>query len=209
MAADHPATASTPHAIYTVGHGNRAVEELIALLQRYDLHFLLDVRSQPYSRYAHWFSKNQLEVHMRNASLKYVYMGDALGGRPDSREFYKPDDTVDYDKLSQSLAFQQGIERLHKAWEGKHRVCLLCSELRPEQCHRSKLIAEVLVAQGIPVLHIDEVGGVKVHADVMQIVRAERDNVAVEQMRLLPDDRGLTSRKKYAAEEQPDDEFYN
>ena len=35
----------------------------------------------------------------------------------------------------------------------------MCSEGRPEQCHRSKLIGEALAAAGIPVCHIDEDGG--------------------------------------------------
>lgn len=32
----------------------------------------------------------------------------------------------------------------------------MCSEGKPENCHRSKLIGESLLALNIPVLHIDE-----------------------------------------------------
>jgi len=32
----------------------------------------------------------------------------------------------------------------------------MCSEGKPENCHRSKLIGQTLVGEGIEVLHIDE-----------------------------------------------------
>ena len=56
--------------------------------------------------------------------------------------------------------FQAGLERLRKAYEQRRRAALMCSESRPEDCHRSKLIGEALTAAGIPVRHIDEDGQV-------------------------------------------------
>jgi uncharacterized protein (DUF488 family) len=47
--------------IYTIGYGNRLVEEFIGLLQQYEIRFLVDIRSQPYSRYNPDFSKDALE----------------------------------------------------------------------------------------------------------------------------------------------------
>ena len=35
-------------------------------------------------------------------------------------------------------------------------MVLMCSEGKPEMCHRSKLIAASLIELGIPVAHIDE-----------------------------------------------------
>jgi len=43
----------------------------------------------------------------------------------------------------------------------------MCSEGRPEQCHRSKMIGEALAAAGIPVRHIDEDGRVLTQQQVM------------------------------------------
>ncbi len=33
--------------IYTIGYGNRSIEDFVKLLQDYDIKFLVDVRSQP------------------------------------------------------------------------------------------------------------------------------------------------------------------
>ena len=43
--------------IYTIGHGSRSLEEFVSLLQNYQIQYLIDVRSQPYSRYVPHFSK--------------------------------------------------------------------------------------------------------------------------------------------------------
>ena len=38
----------------------------------------------------------------------------------------------------------------------QHSVVLMCSEGKPEECHRCKLIGVTLTTQDIPVIHIDE-----------------------------------------------------
>ena len=47
----------------------------------------------------------------------------------------------------------------------------MCSERNPGQCHRSRLIAEVLVADDIIVQHIDETGKIKAHAAVISEIK--------------------------------------
>jgi uncharacterized protein (DUF488 family) len=100
---------------------------------------------------------------------------------------------VDYDKVRLQPFFQQGIDRLRKAFERQHPVVLLCSEGRPEQCHRSKLIGEALAAAGIPMCHIDEDGALLSQTQVI-------DRLTKGQMDLfgqVP----FTSRKRYGPRE--------
>lgn len=141
--------------IYTIGHGNRTVEDLIRLLQQHRIAYLIDVRSQPYSRYQPEFSQKDLESHLNAHGIRYVFMGDSLGGRPDAPECYT-DGKVNYELLREQDFYQAGLERLENAWRQDLGVMLLCSEQKPENCHRSKLIGRSLVTRGIPVAHIDE-----------------------------------------------------
>ena len=85
-------------------------------------------------------------------------MGDLLGGKPNRAEDYLPDGRVDYIRLAESPAFQQGLARLRSAHSQSFCVCLMCSELRPEECHRCKLIGEELAQLSIDIVHIDEKG---------------------------------------------------
>ena len=144
---------STP--IYTIGYGARDVDELLHALKENDIHYLLDVRSRPYSSYKPEFSKNPLKTFLEENGIRYLFMGDALGGQPDVETCYT-DGKVDYEKVEGKPFYKEGIKRLHTASEQGQRVVLMCSEGKPENCHRTKLIGQTLTTEGIKVLHIDE-----------------------------------------------------
>lgn len=142
--------------IYTIGYGAREIGAFIAALQANEIAYLIDVRSKPYSRYKPDFTKAALEQHLQAAGIRYVFMGDTLGGQPDDPACYDADQKIDYHKVRQMEFYRRGIGRLRDAWNQQLRVAIMCSEGRPEQCHRSHLIADTLLAKGIPVAHIDE-----------------------------------------------------
>ena len=141
--------------IYTIGYGNRSIAELIEVLHQHAIAYLIDVRSAPYSRYKPEFSKAPLANELERHSIRYVFMGDAVGGRPDDETCYV-NGKVDYEKVKATAFYQRGIERLHTAFTQQQRVVLMCSEGKPEECHRCKLIGTTLTTQNIPVIHIDE-----------------------------------------------------
>jgi hypothetical protein len=82
-------------------------------------------------------------------------MGDSLGGQPDDKTCYTGG-KVDYSKVARQPFFLAGIERLHEASRQGHSVAVMCSEGKPENCHRSKLIGKTLASEGVEVIHIDE-----------------------------------------------------
>jgi uncharacterized protein (DUF488 family) len=177
--------------ILTIGYGLRDVNELVGLLHRYGVEYVGDVRSAPYSRRRPEFSRDALEQVLRTARLRYVFLGDTLGGRPDDSDCYDADGHVDYDRCRMSPSFVAGIERVETAHRNGHRLTLLCSESRPIDCHRSKLLAEMLVARGVPVFHIDEHGLLVEHAEMAAQLRGR-------QVRLGADSLGR-SRRAYRA----------
>lgn len=132
------------------------MEAFIAALRRYGVAYLLDVRSRPYSRYKPDFSREALEAHLREAGIRYVYMGDTLGGRPDDPACYGSEGKADYAKIAERSFYLAGIDRLASAQAQGLAIAIMCSEGKPESCHRSKLIGKTLAARGLPVAHIDE-----------------------------------------------------
>lgn len=155
--------------IYTIGYGNRSMEQFVEILQKYQIAFVIDVRSQPYSRFNQQFSKDNLEKYLKLCDMRYVFMGDALGGRPKDETCYV-NGKVDYSILSAKVFYQEGIVRLRTAWEKQLRVVVMCSELKPEECHRGKLIGNTLTEQKIDVEHIDEAGNTKQQEAVNHIL---------------------------------------
>lgn len=144
--------------ILTIGYGKRSMDEFIALLKQFGVSYLIDVRSRPYSRYKPEFSRSQLEGQLKAEEIRYVFMGDLLGGMPDSNEFRDAEGKVDYVKLRTSNEFGVGIERLKRASAQGLTVALMCSEGDPRRCHRSHLIGVTLTEAKIEVMHIDESG---------------------------------------------------
>ncbi len=184
--------------LYTIGHGNRSIESFFALLERYAIDFLIDVRSQPYSRYNPHFSKAPLEASITQHGLHYVFMGDTLGGRPSDQSCYVAN-KVDYALMGEKVWYQQGIARLRTAWEKQLCAAIMCSELKPQECHRSKLIGNTLLSQHIDVAHIDEEGELKGQAD-LNLLLTHGQLPLFEDMPLLDlDSRIGRSRKTYRA----------
>lgn len=185
------------NAIFTIGYGKRDADQVIALLQRHNIAYLIDVRSRPYSRFKPEFSRRELTQRVQAAGLRYVYMGDTLGGQPDDPSCYS-DGKVVYDTVRSREFYQKGLGRLQEAWRQGLRVALLCSEGKPEMCHRSKLIGRSLTDLAIPVQHIDEGDELIEQQKVML-------RLTDGQYSWLDND-GLTSRKRYRAEEDEEDD---
>lgn len=141
--------------IFTIGYGERTIDEFVAVLKKYEVEYLIDVRSAPYSRFKPEFSKEALDKTLQQNGIRYVFMGDSLGGRPTDPDCFI-NGKVDYETIKGKPFYQTGITRLQTAFNRELRVVLMCSEGKPEQCHRSKLIAATLQGLSIPVLHIDE-----------------------------------------------------
>lgn len=153
--------------LYTIGHGNRKAPDFLALLREHGIEYLVDVRSIPLSRFHPQFNRNALESFLAQHDIRYVFMGDELGGRPKDVSCYDKEGKVDYDILKTKDFFKNGIHRLKTAYNKDINLAIMCSERNPCECHRSKLIGQVLVADKIIVQHIDEHGKIKDHAIVI------------------------------------------
>jgi len=181
--------------IYTIGYGARSIEALIDALKANGITYLIDVRTAPYSRYKPEFSKQALEAELRRHDIRYVFMGDSLGGRPDDPDCFV-DGKVDYARVKTKTFYLEGLARLRRAAGQPSPVALMCSEGKPEMCHRSKLIGASLVEMDIPVLHIDE-------NDELQSQEAVIARITGGQLGLFGE-LEFTSRKRYAgADDEP------
>lgn len=173
--------------ILTIGYGNRSADEFFGVLIREHIQFLIDVRSNPVSRFNADFSADHLSEKLRLLGIRYVLMGDTLGGRPPDSSCYENGHVI-YRRVREKTFFKDGIDRLLSASTQGIRVCLLCSELRPEDCHRSKLIGVSLADHGVPVVHIGAQGEHLSQVEVTARLKATQTELF---------DEGFSSRKTY------------
>ncbi|MGH3088340.1 MAG: DUF488 family protein [Rubrobacteraceae bacterium] len=151
--------------VFTIGHSNHSLEEFLGLLKEHGIEALVDVRSHPRSRYAPHFNKDVLKKAVDDRSVKYLFLGRELGGRPEGDEFYDEDGRVDYGRVAQSETFKEGVRRV-KDGAGRFRVALMCSEEDPTGCHRELLVGRVLREEGVDVRHIRGEGNIQSEEDL-------------------------------------------
>ncbi len=151
--------------LYTVGHGNRTLEELIALLRETGLDTLVDVRAQPRSTHNPQFNDDSLRAAGARAGLVYHWAGRQLGGmrapRPGSPHVALDEGRRGFADHMDTDAFKKGASQLqHLAARGA--CAMLCAERDPARCHRA-LIADYLVLQGARVVHLLAPGEAREH----------------------------------------------
>jgi len=142
--------------ILTVGHSTRPLAEFLAMLAAAGVEMLVDVRTVPRSRRNPQFAREALPAALREAGIGYEHLR-ALGGlrrsRPDSvNTAWRNDAFRGYADHMQTEEFEAGLARLLEI--ARHaRTAIMCAEAVPWRCHRS-LIADALVARGVPVEHV-------------------------------------------------------
>ena len=153
--------------LYSIGYGNRTPVQLFDLVKSFNCSYLVDVRSVPYSRYHKEFNRDALEQSCSDFGLKYLYLGEQIGGKPDSDSMRDELGLANYEAMAQTPHFLEGIARLQKANEQGLSLALMCAELKPEVCHRTNLIGNALAKIGIDLTHIDEKAQLVSHAEVL------------------------------------------
>lgn len=142
--------------LYTAGYGNRGFDGFVKLMNQFGITHVVDVRAVPQSSYWEDFRRENLMDLIPARGLRYVYMGDTLGGVRNSAVLCKDPDSVDIQPLFHDPELKKGIEALLKAYSMPERViCLMCGCMRPNGCHRSRLLGRALLDLGVDLRHID------------------------------------------------------
>ena len=153
--------------LYSIGYGLRSPDEFLRLLNSYQIDHIADVRSNPYSKWNPDFCREPIEAFLKQKGIGYVYIGDMIGGIPKDSNCYDDSGKLNYQKVKSHPEFIKGINRLLIAQKKGFNVALMCGEVEPHTCHRSKLIGEVLQSKEIDLDHILDDQNSKTQTEVM------------------------------------------
>ena len=140
--------------VFTIGHGARSADELVACLRAAGVATLVDVRRFPSSRRHPQFNAEPLAESLGGAAIAYRHaeeLGGRRSGEPGEERF----------GCLETPAFRSYAARMGtRAWQAaladalaSERPCLMCAETLWWRCHR-RLIAELLWARGHEVVHL-------------------------------------------------------
>lgn len=151
--------------IYSVGYGGRVHTDFIQLMVKYNITLVVDIRSNPFSRFQPSYNKAGLKAILKEEGINYVFMGEELGGKPKAQIFYSPSGKLNQELVTTTKFYQSAIRELIELAHINENICLLCSELNPDQCHRKTMVGQSLFKQGVIVNHINGKGGVDKHSN--------------------------------------------
>ena len=140
--------------LFTIGHSNHSLDFFLELISLHRLSKIIDVRSNPYSKYSPHFNKDVLGGVLRNSNIDYMFLGRELGAQRSEDDCYI-EGKAKYDRIAHLSTFRHGLERVLQEVEC-NRVALMCSESDPITCHRTILISRELkkVCPDLKITHI-------------------------------------------------------
>jgi uncharacterized protein (DUF488 family) len=138
---------------FTLGHSNHSIETWLKLVRQHEIEVVVDTRSSPYSKYVPQFDRELMQRSLEQANVRYLFLGEELGGRPANPAYYDAKGRVLYSRLRDDARFQAAIARLETGME-RFRIALVCGEEDPAHCHRRLLIGRVLTEHGHTMQHI-------------------------------------------------------
>ncbi len=156
---------STRPPIYTIGHSNRSIDELVRLLKQNGIQLVADIRKMPRSRHNPQFEADALRRSLHDVGIGYVHEA-LLGGLRRARKDSVNDGwrNLSFRGFADYMAtdeFKHGLDRLlHHAQ--RTTTAIMCAEAVPWRCHRT-LVADALKAAGYRVLHVVGTGKPSLH----------------------------------------------
>lgn len=168
---------SSKKIIYTVGYtlfkqGNVLdLEKMFGTLKEYEIEFLIDVRSVPYSKQYPQCNTDNMKSVCKEYGIRYIHMPElgakassqqnvfsraseifyeqsvfpmAKSYRPEKTELLACEEIVDFRKYRQDGKFLSGLNRIEDAYTKGYQLCLMCSEKNPIDCHRYFLISKAI-----------------------------------------------------------------
>jgi uncharacterized protein (DUF488 family) len=151
--------------VFTIGHSTLKLERVFRLLREAKIETLVDVRSSPISSFVPDFDRDVFEVACDVAGVRYIFMGEELGGRPRSSAFYDNAGHALYWKMAGEPGFRSAIKRL-AAQASASRTAVMCSEENPVFCHRRLLLMRPLAEVDVDLQHIRADGRLQTEADL-------------------------------------------
>jgi len=163
--------------VYSIGHGARDLDAFVALLKGASIERLIDVRAVPRSRRHPHFGYGPLGARLEAEGLAYAWCGRALGGLRRAGDANRHGGLAEpafraYAEHMEGADFRAAAGALVQAADAT-RVCMMCAEREPVQCHRS-LIADWLLVHGHCVVHLLDGGLQRAHV-LHPAVRREGD----------------------------------
>lgn len=134
--------------LYTIGFTQKRAEVFFGLLQRNGIQRLVDIRLNPGGQLSGFAKQEDLPYFLSRLAndCQYIHLPELAPTREILEDYRKGLSWSYYEQRFQALMDERRIpETLNQSDFQQQVSCLLCSEAKPEKCHR-RLVAERMAA---------------------------------------------------------------
>lgn len=131
--------------LFTIGYQQASQNDVIAALKAAKVKLVIDTRAVAASRRA-GFSKRMLAAGLDDAGIGYLHLqklGTFADGREAARAGGFPRLWKIYNKQLKTVDARTALDELEVLLKQGSRICLLCYERNPEECHRKRIVEEM------------------------------------------------------------------
>ena len=171
--------------VYSMGFSNRSWDDTTAILRKFEIHRLVDIRTLPGSKHTPQFNQEHLQEALPKAGIQYVHM-KSLGGlrkplkNSSTNAAWQNDSFRGYADYMQSSQFETALENLIRLFKETTTV-YVCTEVLFWRCHR-QLVSDALSVRGYRVGHIFNIEKAEQHK-LTEFLRAEGTRVTYPSLR--------------------------
>lgn len=153
--------------IYTIGYSSFKIDEFIKVLKKYKITSLIDVRSNPNSKFYEDYNQNNLEKVLKLHRIIYRNYKDEFGARQEEKKYYK-NGYLDFDEYTKSKSFLDGIKKVEEGMKMNYVFVLMCAEKDPSTCHRNIMVAKKFHEMGYNIKNILAGGSIETQKSIEQ-----------------------------------------
>lgn len=127
--------------LFTIGYEKRTIDEFVSLLKENDVEVLADVRENAVSR-KKGFSKTPLRDALSEGGIEYLHQDEVGNPSRFRKNTSSPEECLNLYEDHMSDRWDDALTDLLDITKNR-RVCLMCYERDPSECHRTPVAREL------------------------------------------------------------------
>lgn len=140
--------------LYTIGYSGFSIKDFVDVLKQMQIKIVIDVRSNPVSKYYTDYNKDVLEKKLTTNHIHYRSYSSEFGARQEQSCYFSEKGYLDFSKYVLSTQFKTGLDKIMTGLDAGYSFALMCAEKKPSMCHRTIMVARQFFNNGIDVVHI-------------------------------------------------------
>lgn len=130
--------------IYTIGFTKKTLEDFITRLKKSNIQRIVDIRLNNSSQLSGFAKSRDLEFILKQFGIEYISVKSLAPNKALLDKYKKDKNWKEYEANFKALMNTRNAKKtLNDLQLDKKISCFLCSEDKPEKCHR-RLVAEML-----------------------------------------------------------------